>query len=379
MKICYVTHLSNLTGANQSLLDILSNLDNKKITAVVLLGKHGPLENELRKRNISYKVIPYSTEIKEKNILKNGIKILKNCLTLYSIKSFFLKEKFDLIHNNSLLVGIGMQAAKKSNIPYVCHMRELIVPEHNVELINPEKQKLAIENAAVTIAISQCVKKKFPYNKNSKVLFDGIDIEKYNVEKRKIFNEVESKGKLNLFLPGRISEGKGQLEAIEAVEILKNKINRGEVNSLKDVNLYIVGSIGDKEYNQKMLNYIKKHQLEGVYIMNFCNDLSELRLKCDIGLTCSKSEALGRVAIENMLSRLLVIGADADGTAEIVSEDRGILYEQGNPKDLADKILYAVYNEGKMKKIIDNAYKYARENFDASVYNEKLYEIYERI
>lgn len=379
MKICYVTHLPNLTGANQSLIDILSNLDNKKITPVVLLGKHGPLENELRKRNISYRIIPYSTEIKEKCILINYIKILKNKVALYRVKKFFLKEEFDLIHNNSLLVGIGMQAARKCNIPYVCHMRELIVPEHHVELINPDKQKLAIENAAMSIAISQCISKKFPYNNNCRVLFDGVDIEKYVVEQRDVFNELQTKRKINLFLPGRISEGKGQLEAIKAVEILKNKINEGEIVFLEDVNLYIVGSVGDETYNQKMLKYIKDHQLNGIYIMDFCNNLSELRLKCDIGLTCSKFEALGRVTIENMLSRLLVIGADADGTSEIVSEDRGILYEQGNPRDLAEKIIYAVNNEEKMKKIIDNAYKYARENFDASIYNEKLYEIYENI
>ena len=52
MKVCYVTHLPNLTGANQSLLDILSKWEHQKVEAMVLLGKHGQLEEELKQLGI---------------------------------------------------------------------------------------------------------------------------------------------------------------------------------------------------------------------------------------------------------------------------------------------------------------------------------------
>ena len=92
MKICYVTHLPNLTGATQSLLDMIAGLRKiKNIEVVVLIGKHGVLEEKLKDLNISYQYIPYSTDIKNKNPSKNKAKLLKNQLALPHIVRF-LKE-----------------------------------------------------------------------------------------------------------------------------------------------------------------------------------------------------------------------------------------------------------------------------------------------
>ena len=69
MKILYVTHLSNLTGSNQSLLDMLSSLRKTDNELLVLIGKRGALEDKLKELGIRYVFIPYSTDIKEGNQL----------------------------------------------------------------------------------------------------------------------------------------------------------------------------------------------------------------------------------------------------------------------------------------------------------------------
>ncbi|TGY42444.1 glycosyltransferase [Clostridium sartagoforme] len=385
MKICYVTHLPNLTGANQSLLDILSKNKREKVEAVVLLGKHGPLEKELEKINIRYEVIPYSSEIKEpRKILRNIAKKVKNYFAIFKIKKFFIKEEFDIIHNNSLLVGVGMKAAYKLRIPYICHIREFVVDYHNVSLLNEKKQFDLAKNSNKVIAISESVKNKFSPILNKKkieVLFDGINIEKYILPNHIIFqNNLETNdGVINVLLAGRISPGKGQLDAIKAVEIIRNKINNEKVKNIKDINLYIVGGIGDNNYYQKMIKYISDNKIEGIHIIDFCNDLKKLREKCDIGLTCSIFEALGRVTIENMLGKLLVIGADTDGTIEIINEQTGLLYKYGDFEELADKIIFAVNNKEKMIETACNGQEYANDKFDSNSYNSELYKIYESI
>ena len=55
MKVCYVTHKPNLTGANRSLLDLLDGLDRDRYEPVVLVNRRGPLLAELKKRDIPYK------------------------------------------------------------------------------------------------------------------------------------------------------------------------------------------------------------------------------------------------------------------------------------------------------------------------------------
>lgn len=385
MKICYVTHLPNLTGANQSLLDILSKNKRENVEAVVLLGKHGPLEKELEKINIRYEVIPYSSEIKESGInLRNTAKKIKNYFAIFKIKKFFIKEKFDIIHNNSLLVGVGMKASYKTGIPYICHIREFVVADHNVSLLNEKKQFDLAKKSNKVIAISESVKNKFSSILNEKkieVLFDGINTEKYILPNHIIFqNDIETNdGVINVLLAGRISPGKGQLDAIKAIEVIRNRINEGKAKNIKDINLYIVGGIGDNDYYQKMTKYVLKNKIKGIHIMDFCNDLKKLREKCDIGLTCSIFEALGRVTIENMLGKLLVIGADTDGTAEIINEQTGLLYKYGDFVDLADKIIFAVNNKEKMIETACNGQKYAKNKFNSNSYNSELYKIYESI
>ena len=54
MKVCYVTHKSNLTGANRSLLDLLDGLDRDVVEPCVLVGRKGPLLKELQQRGIPY-------------------------------------------------------------------------------------------------------------------------------------------------------------------------------------------------------------------------------------------------------------------------------------------------------------------------------------
>ena len=60
MKVCYVTHMPNLTGASQSLLDLLRALEGSEVEPVVLLGRRGPLEDELEKRGVPFQVIRYA-------------------------------------------------------------------------------------------------------------------------------------------------------------------------------------------------------------------------------------------------------------------------------------------------------------------------------
>lgn len=372
MKVCYVTHLPNLTGASQSLLDILSKWDKDKVEAVVLLGKHGPLENELNKLGIRYKIIPYFPEVKNtKNFLINPIKRITNLIALPKIIKFYKDEAFDLIHNNSLLVGVGMEAAFKADVPYICHLREFVWEGHKIRLLNEKRQFYYLNHSSAVIAISNVIREKFqPMAEKThfETIYDGIDIPRYLNKNKKILYDNK---KVNLMLAGRIEPGKGQLEAIKAAEEL---INRGITN----IRLQIIGGIRDKHYASEVKNYVKKHQLHQVEFIEFTKDLYGLREECDIGLVCSAAEAMGRVTLENMLAGCLTIGAEAGATKELICDGvTGLLYRQGDYNDLADKIIYALKNKEAAREIAMKGQEYAVREFDSGNYNDKLYDIYQ--
>lgn len=371
MKVCYVTHLPNLTGASQSLLDILSGTKDVGIEAVVLLGKHGPIESELKRRKVRYEIIPYSSEIKEKSIIVNAIKRIKNFIFLNKVKTFFKKECFDLIHNNSFLVNIGMEAAWQLKIPYICHLRDFIYEDHHLKLIHENRQYFLMEQSDLALTISEAVKVKF-YKRMPTATFytlpDGIDVKKYFQKHRKILKNESVK----MILAGRIAPGKGQLEAIKALQFL---VDWGITN----VRLTIVGGIGDNIYYKEIKEYVKDKRIKQVQFIDF-TDLRQLRSESDIGLVCSSSEALGRVTVESMLSGCLTIGAAAGATVEIIDDGHtGLLYKQGDCADLAKKILYALHHIDEMQTIVEQGQKCAAEKYSSELYNRKLLQIYRTI
>lgn len=377
MKICYVTHLPNLTGANQSMLDLLRNMDRNEVEPIVLLGKHGPLEEELKKINVKYKVIRYTNEIKKGHSkIHSLMKRMINVIALYKICAFLKKEHIEVVHNNSFLVGIGMGAAQKMNIPYICHLRDFIWEDHKLILENPRNQIQYLENATLAIAVSNAVKNKYVKQiakDNIRVLYDGIDCNKYMIDVKERKEVLDTEDKISLVIVGRISRGKGQLEAIKAVEELQNR-------KLNNIELYIVGSPGETDYDCELKEYVKMNRLANIYFIPHTPNVSKIREKCDIGLVCSVSEALGRVTVENMLAGCLTIGGMAGATTELIdNEKNGLLYEIGNYKDLADKIQYAIEHKNISKKMVNNAKEYALVTFDIKKYQEAMYNIYHDI
>lgn len=115
-----------------------------------------------------------------------------------------------------------------------------------------------------------------------------------------------------------------------------------------------------------------------IHILHYVSDLRKLRKQCDIGLTCSKNEAFGRVTIENQLAGLLVIGANTGGTTEIIKDNEtGLLYKEGDYMDLADKIEYAIINKNTMRNIANHGKDNAIDQFSIERVVDQLIGIYE--
>ncbi|MBR1704345.1 MAG: glycosyltransferase family 4 protein [Clostridia bacterium] len=375
MKVCYVTHLPNLTGASQSLLDLLSEVQrgDYNIEPTVLLGKHGPLEEELKARGVPYKVLRYTSEISDKNPFKTFLKRLYNAYAIRNITDWFEAEGFDLVHNNTLLTRVGMEAARKAHIPYVSHNREFVWEDHGIKLLKEKESYKLMEQAGACIAISDAVFVKFSklVPKASFVtLYDGLDVGKYESDHEPLFAGETVK----VLLAGRLSPGKGQREALEAFELLKH---RGE----ERFELLIVGgeSVKDKAYAEELRTYAETHELHNVRFLGF-SDLKELRQTADIALVCSKAEALGRVTIESELAGCLTIGAAAGATTELL-EDRitGLLYESGDPEALAGAVLWAANHVDECRRIAAEGKRRAATQFDLSTYVTEIEKLYRSV
>ncbi|KEJ87607.1 hypothetical protein HMPREF1002_04382 [Porphyromonas sp. 31_2] len=202
------------------------------------------------------------------------------------------------------------------------------------------------------------------------LVYNGVPVEKYKLEDVTRFESPVTR----MLLAGRISVQKGQMDAIKAVELL---MQRG----IDTVLLTLVGQGETKEYLEYVKSYVKEHELEQkICILEHHDDLRELRRQCDIGLTCSKKEAFGRVTVENMLAKMLVIGANTGGTLEIVEDGyNGLLYEEGNPESLAGRIEYAMEHKMDMQILLDRGYLDSINRFSSTTLIESILNLYKKI
>ena len=329
------------------------------------------MEAELKARDIPYRILTYTHDIRSKNPVKNLLKRFVNSIATLRIQRFLKKENIDIVHNNSFLVRVGMEAAYKACVPYICHNREMVWEGLHVHLLSMKRQYFLLRNSACAIEISNTVheyyRKLVPDAKYC-VLSDGIRKERYYQEHKELLQ-----GKtIELLLAGRIEPAKGQLIAVKAIESLRDRIP-------KMLHLTIAGSFSDKAYYETIKTYIATKKLNNISLIDF-SDLHNLRRDSDIVLVCSVAEGLGRVTVEGMLAGCLVIGAASGATKELIShENTGLLFETDNTADLAEKIACAVLSPEETNRIAKNGQNWAVSNFDIEEYCSALTSIYRKI
>lgn len=377
MKILAVTFSSGLKGgANRSFLMVVERLKNRfNCEITVIVPDEGDLTEELDKNKIPWYCANYkSVGIIKKFNVKECLRTAKN-ISNYIYDHFAVKrvikelncEQFDVIYINDNATYFGAIMANKMQLPYVWHFRSVLA-EHSHFV--PGAKKI-IENASAIIAISNDMKKQYEQSiahDNLVVILNGIpDQHESKSDNWKDYG-------VELIQCGRIAEDKCQIDAIRAVEQLKN-------NGYK-VHLRIVGMPHGKpgnRYYKKLENYIQINGLDDlISFEGQVENVAKLREKANIELICTKREPFGRVTVEGMRSGLVVIGAESGGTKEIIRNmENGLLYRQGDVYDLAEKIRLVLDNPELAQKLSDGAYSYSHSHFTPDENASLIYEVLE--
>lgn len=244
-----------------------------------------------------------------------------------------LPDDFDLVYTNDRMVIAGGYLARRRGIPHIWHVRAFGREVHNIyppfwsRLMNTYADRVVgISNAIIDSLRPQVAEDKL------RLIHDGLETDRYVELPRKPHEG------FHILLTAHIVPLKGQMEALEAMNLLVNEKNI-------DAHLHFAGVVpayGSRKYDRALKEYIRTHQLtERVHFLGQVSDMSDLRSRMDTELECCWCEPFGRVTVEAMLSGLPVIGSKAGGTLDILEEGvSGLLYELHNPADLAEKLAW---------------------------------------
>lgn len=382
MHILFIAHAVTLYGASRSMIDLAVELKKKGQEVFFFIPHDGKLIERYRLKSMlkdlgfSCVFLDYCPNIhikEEKGLIPKLIRMEINKKCLKQMQLYINEWMIDIIHTNTLTHLIGSQLSRIVNKPHVWHIREALEKDYAISYDNVLLYKYALLRTEQIICISKYIKnvhKTMLFGTRNTVLYNGFNIENY------ILNEVYKRNIeiFTIIICGTIREEKGQLDAIKAVELLINDYH------IKNIQLKIIGD-SFVEYGNYIKNYIKDRKLEQyIKIIPFQIDLKDIRRTANISLMCSRSEGLGRVTIESMLSENLVIGADSAGTAEIIKDGiNGYLYEVGNIRELSKKIYYVITHWDEQEQLIKNAKEYAKLNYNINDYTTKILNIYKKL
>lgn len=378
MRVLYVTHCTDMSGANRSMVQMIIELrDNHGVDPFVVYPKvynHDmkSIEDALKENHIegfSHRLTCFQR--RQVGVVHKVYFVFISIIYLMHILFLLRNRKFDIVHSNSSVIDMGFFLAKFKHAFHIWHFREVASLSFGAKSVLGERyQRLIYHHTNKIIAISNNVKEEFKTLiplESTVVVPNGI---KPPVISQFPNHESEI---VNICIVGRVEPNKNQKEAVEAVQFITPSM-------LQKVKLHIIGNYKN-DYGKKLVEYVKTNHLDDSVIFHGArNDVDDMLQNMNIGLMLSKHEAFGRVTVEYMMHGVCVIASNTSANPEIIHDDKnGLLYEIGNPQELANKIAMLLNNRNKLKELASKGYNDSMGKYQSVVNSNRVFEIYESL
>jgi L-malate glycosyltransferase len=400
-RILFICHDGDLYGSQQSLNLIVRNLPQETYRCCVSIARPGPLQRIMQDypntRVLSHKRLQWV-----KHDYRTGLQRIGDAFNLLfaavprTIQLFntIRREKINVVHTNSSVSLEGALAAAMAGVPHIWHIRELFMEEspkfHPILgrrfmrwVIDRFSDQVICISSVVQDQFGECVEldpDKYLLVHNAMELPPQPAFFAINDPQRAIMRSLSLKV---LGLPdikafrigyiGRLSEGKGFHDLLEAFAILRRRNIYAE--------LLVAGNFVDAAYRARIEAAVQEDCLaHTVRFFGYQEDLKPLYETLDVLVVPSKNEPFGRVVIEAAAHGVPCIATNSGGIPEIIdSGDTGLLYEPGDVYALAGLLEELMSAFWKLETIRQNALRMVYERFNIETQIRILSECYQSV
>jgi glycosyltransferase involved in cell wall biosynthesis len=380
-RLCFVSHSSELYGAQRSLLMLLSKLDRNKFDPFIILPNTGPLVNKTRLLGIQTFVISRNPPTLKKGINNRIGRFLDAFLRylfgwiFYFLKltSLLSKQKPDLVYVNTIAHSSPVISAKVLRIPVLVHVRESItfLKIEDMDLTYSSEgcltyfylnflniyKKLSLfvimNFSDKFICVSKSTKKSLQERGFSQtkieVVYNGVNTEEFKPSK---IARNQKRKDLGINQKETFIGFVGQLVPIKGIEEFMTAAMKIH-NKDENCKFIVVGGWIDPLYFEKKILplYEKYKQKNYVTFTGFKEDVKSYLSAIDIFVNSSRIEPFARVNLEAMSMEIPVIATSAGGNPEaIVDGTTGYVIPIGDMDLLVEKIFELIKNKETRKK-----------------------------
>ena len=258
--------------------------------------------------------------IKNRNVLVFAFQANIYCIII--CKLLFIKV---IVRSNSAPAGWSQNRLKKVIFRFFLNLADRV-------MVN-------------SIEFKKDLKKEF--NVNAVCIYNPLNHKDIIIKScRKSIKIFKSNNKLRILNIGRFVDQKDQITLLKALNIIKDYIKFEAV------------IIGKGILKNNFINYINKNNLnKSIKILNFSNNPYPLIKQTNLFILSSKFEGLPNVLLESLSLKKFIISSNCrTGPKEILLNGKGgLLFEVGNYKQLAKKIIYYEKNKQACNLLLRNA------------------------
>ncbi len=356
-NILYLHETALISGAENSLLNLVNKLDREVFNPVFACPGEGPLPEKLAQMGIKVCFVDFP----QVRRLFGVLPVVKK------LRGFISENNINLLHSNSIRTHIyAAILGKLAGLPVIWHQRNLLIGE----FIDPDRLLSFLPDKIICNSYS--VARRFQRKGGNipgkvQVVFNGVDTEKFHPQcnANKLRGELGIKPEeIVIGIASRFNFNKGHETFLQA----SKDILYGMAQAKKNVKFLVVGgAVFDEDKSRE--NDLRKMAdnlgiKNSIIFTGFRQDMPEVYASMDIFVVTSFLEACGRVVLEAMASGKPVIATNAGGNPEMIKDGiNGFLFEPGNVSALAEKITLLVNNITLANKMGEAGRKMAKENF----------------
>ena len=377
IKVLFVSHTSQLNGAERMLLETVRELDRGKFDPLLMIPRPGPLGLKAGAAGIRTVVVPMKWSLSgRKSIWKQPLSRIWNVRSVLRTTRLIRTEQVSLVVSNTAACWSGARAARRAGVPHVWFIHEILGGERPfLAHIRGERalvrtmDRLSVRIVANSAATAQA----FAVTGKTVVIGNGIDIRLFDsvdrAASRRSLNPANTRPVLGII--GVICRGKGQMEAVLATDILRRRY--------PDTKLVVVGVGLDRTYFEMIQAEIRRLGLgNNVAFLGYRNDIPAVLAGLDVLVVASSVDSLGRVALEAMAAGTPVVAAARGGIPEIVKNgETGVLVDSPDPESLAAGIMSLLDDPRKAKTVAEGGRKFVETEFSLSGQVRKIERVLE--
>ena len=378
LKVCHVASV-DMTVRFLLLPQLKSLL--KEGYDICVVCSNGKMIKEIEREGIKVKTI---------EITRKLFSPISDIVAFIKLFFYFKKEKFDIIHTHAPKPALlGQLAAKMAGVPIIVNTIHGLYFTKDSSFI---KKSLFILTEKISAKYSDFIfsqnkediktvlKEGIAKNKKLGYLGNGIDLQRFSFKKVSENSILRKKKELGLSenvkiigIVGRLVEEKGYLDLFEAMKEIVKKHPEA-----------LILSIGPEEPDKKdKLNKdtAKEYSIENnVKFLGQRLDIEELYPLMDVFVLPSHREGFPRSVIEAMAMQRPIVVTNIRGCKEEIDNGKnGIVVPVKNPKKLTEAILLLLDNEGKAKRLSENARIKAVEEFDENLVFQRILRQYKKL